>query len=76
MSRKYDLVVFGATGFTGKYVVEDIAKFLRDKKTEPFTWAVGGRSLEKLNQILQEATDATGKYFMRKRNEVVCIAFA
>lgn len=25
-SRKYDLLVFGATGFTGKYVAEYVAK--------------------------------------------------
>ena len=62
MSRPYNLVVFGATGFTGKFVVEDIAKLLRDKKTEGFTWAVAGRSVSKLGQVLKEASDATGKF--------------
>jgi short subunit dehydrogenase-like uncharacterized protein len=60
MSRTFNLVVFGATGFTGKFVVENIAKLLRDKKTDPFTWAVAGRSLTKLRQVLKEASGATG----------------
>jgi len=60
MGRKYNLIVFGASGFTGKYVVEEIAKLLKDKKIGDFTWAVAGRSEEKLKDVLKEVSDFTG----------------
>jgi len=57
MSRKFDLVVFGATGFTGKYVVETIVKTL--KYDPSFTYAVAGRTTSKLDAVLQEVADRT-----------------
>lgn len=48
--REYDLVVFGATGYTGKFTAESIASHLPiDLK-----WAVAGRSAEKLNQVVSQ----------------------
>ncbi len=57
----YDLIVFGATGFTGKYVVETIVKTLKDSQDEKFTYAVASRSKGKMDDILREVSDATGK---------------
>ncbi|KAI8583348.1 hypothetical protein K450DRAFT_223185 [Umbelopsis ramanniana AG] len=45
--RKYDLVVYGATGFTGAYTAEYIAK-LHDKNLK---WALAGRSIPKLEKV-------------------------
>lgn len=56
----YDLIVFGASGFTGKYVVETIVKTLKSNKGEKFTYAVSGRSNGKLDAILKEVSDSTG----------------
>ena len=53
---KHDLVVMGATGFTGKLVVEYLIKNY-GVHNERFTWAIAGRSsrkLEKLNHSLKE----------------------
>ncbi|KAI8074102.1 Saccharopine dehydrogenase-domain-containing protein [Gongronella butleri] len=50
MVRKYDLVVYGATGFTGATTSEYIAG-LRDKDLR---WAVAGRSEAKLAKLKQE----------------------
>lgn len=60
MSRQFDLIVFGATGFTGKYVAENIVKTLNSTPGESFTWAVAGRSTSKLAEILKEISGRTG----------------
>jgi len=47
---KYDLVIMGATGFTGKLVVEYLIKYY-GVKNEKFTWAIAGRNQKKLNKV-------------------------
>jgi short subunit dehydrogenase-like uncharacterized protein len=44
--RDLDLVVFGATGFTGKLVADYIAA-----RNEPIHWAIAGRNKDKLEAI-------------------------
>lgn len=49
-SRQYDIIVFGATGYTGKYTCEHIVtSFPTDLK-----WAVAGRSRTKLQAVVDE----------------------
>jgi len=57
-SRKFDLVVFGATGFTGQYVAEEVARIAEE---ENVTWAVAGRNENKLKVILENVEKSTGK---------------
>jgi len=45
-SRKYDLVIVGATGFTGKLLCQYYAKTYGLSDT--FKWAIAGRSKERL----------------------------
>jgi short subunit dehydrogenase-like uncharacterized protein len=45
--RQYDLIVFGATGYTGKFTAEHIATHL----PTDLKWAVAGRSADKLRQV-------------------------
>ncbi len=49
-SRRFDLVVWGATGFTGRLVAEYLAKIdeARPASQPPLAWALAGRSREKL----------------------------
>ena len=47
---KYDLVLIGATGFTGKLVAEYITKEY-GAKNEKFVWAIAGRNNIKLNDL-------------------------
>ncbi|KAK6622743.1 hypothetical protein RUM43_008586 [Polyplax serrata] len=54
MSR-LDVVIFGATGFTGKYTIKNLVKVA---KTKNFTWGVAGRNKEKL---LKTLTDMVGE---------------
>lgn len=46
--KKYDIVVWGATGFTGKWV----AKHLFDQySSSELRWAIAGRNVDKLNVV-------------------------
>jgi short subunit dehydrogenase-like uncharacterized protein len=45
--RSFDLIVFGATGFTGKYVAKHLLS-VHKKKEESFRFAIAGRSDAKL----------------------------
>lgn len=56
MSR-LDLIIFGATGFTGKRTVEELVKILKTKG--PLTWGIAGRSKEKLEKVLEEVGKKT-----------------
>ena len=47
---KHDLVVMGATGFTGRLVVEYLIKSY-GVRNQHFTWAIAGRSLSKLEKL-------------------------
>ena len=49
---KNDLIVFGATGFTGKLVVKYLIKNY-GTKNKKFTWAIAGRDKEKLEELKQ-----------------------
>jgi len=49
--RKYDVIVYGATGFTGELVVEYLASHYSSGATA-INWAVAGRSKQKLEQLL------------------------
>ncbi|KXK40910.1 MAG: saccharopine dehydrogenase NADP-binding domain-containing protein [Saprospiraceae bacterium] len=50
MKRKYDIILFGATGFTGSLVAQYLDEHI-DK--EGLSWAIAGRNREKLEAIRQ-----------------------
>jgi len=52
-NREFDCIIFGATGFTGQFVVEEVA---RTAVEDPIKWAVAGRSKDKLQQTLSDAS--------------------
>uniref|UniRef100_A0A0B6Y7D7 Saccharopine dehydrogenase NADP binding domain-containing protein n=1 Tax=Arion vulgaris TaxID=1028688 RepID=A0A0B6Y7D7_9EUPU len=56
--RKFDIILFGASGFTGQYTVDEVARVAEE---EHLTWAVAGRSMHKLQKVLSEASSRTGK---------------
>ncbi len=51
-NRKYDIVVWGASGFTGKLVVEYLHR--RYTNGGDLAWAIAGRNEQKLQQVLSE----------------------
>ena len=50
MSREFDVIVYGATGFTGRLVAE----YLAQTYPEGLSWAMAGRSLAKLQEVRAE----------------------
>lgn len=48
-SQKFDIVVYGATGFTGQLVAEYLVAHYKNDKA--LTWAMAGRSLDKLRSV-------------------------
>jgi short subunit dehydrogenase-like uncharacterized protein len=50
--RRFDVIVQGATGFTGRLVVEYLLKLYPNGN--PWRWAMGGRSLDKLKAVRDE----------------------
>ena len=49
MNREFDLIIYGATGFTGKLCV----KYFQSLDTT-VTWAMAGRNLTKLEKVAEE----------------------
>ena len=47
----FDIVIFGATGFTGQFVVEELAQVLASPGAPNLTWAVAGRNEGKLKKV-------------------------
>lgn len=49
-ARDLDIIVYGATGFTGRLVAEYLAHHYKGRKDAP-KWAMAGRSLAKLAEV-------------------------
>lgn len=50
MEKNFDVIIFGATGYTGKYAVRNAIKILKDMR-----WAVAGRNKSKLEDMLHDS---------------------
>lgn len=60
--RPFHLVVFGASGFTGQFVTEEVAREQVDSEgNSRLPWAVAGRCREKLQGVLERAALKLGK---------------
>jgi len=57
--RKYDIIVFGASGFTGQFVVMEMGHF---SQTYNLTWAIAGRNTDKLQIVLDKMYKTLGKF--------------
>ncbi|GAA5958344.1 hypothetical protein JCM8115_004060 [Rhodotorula mucilaginosa] len=66
MSHKYDILVMGASGFTGQLV----AKYLATQAPiQNFTWAAGGRNREKIQQKMHEVHAEPSEIFVADSND-------
>ena len=83
-TREFDVVVYGATGFTGRLVAQYLAGQASQQPGKVGAWAMAGRSEEKLAAVRDEigapadtplvvadADDATSLAAMAERAEVV-----
>ncbi len=55
--RDYDFIIYGASGFTGQFVTEELARVTKDKQ---YKWAVAGRNENKLQKVLEESSKIVG----------------
>ncbi|CAB3235863.1 unnamed protein product [Arctia plantaginis] len=53
MKTRVDILVFGATGFTGKFTVRQLALLTKEKYLD-ITWGIAGRSKEKLENLVRD----------------------
>lgn len=61
-NRSLDIVVLGATGYTGKFVVKYLANLTKEKYWD-VTWGISGRSKQKIEKLLAELNN-TGKILL------------
>ncbi|KAK6128850.1 hypothetical protein DH2020_037416 [Rehmannia glutinosa] len=54
--KTYDVIILGASGFTGKYVLREALKFLTTPNSPLKTLALAGRSPERLSEALKWAS--------------------
>jgi len=57
-NREFEIVVWGASGFTGKLTAECLAR--RSREIGGIRWALGGRNQAKLENVRKEIADETG----------------
>lgn len=57
-TQRYDIIIFGASGFTGQFVVEEVARIADEEGS--LTWAIAGRTMAKLQKVLEAASRKTG----------------
>uniref|UniRef100_A0A8C9Y3I3 Saccharopine dehydrogenase-like oxidoreductase n=1 Tax=Sander lucioperca TaxID=283035 RepID=A0A8C9Y3I3_SANLU len=71
MFRPYHLVIFGASGFTGQFVVEEVARTVSEGPKGNLKWAVAGRSKQKLEKVLEQAAGVLGKPELRSEVDII-----
>ena len=55
-ARPYDIVVFGSTGYTGKFVAEETYR-MQSQVHRSLRWTAAGRSEEKVHACLEGKTE-------------------
>ncbi|MEL7729658.1 saccharopine dehydrogenase NADP-binding domain-containing protein [Citromicrobium bathyomarinum] len=53
MAKQFDIVIYGATGYTGRLVAEHFLREYGDRPDAP-TWAMAGRNPDKLAEVKRE----------------------
>lgn len=75
MADRLDLLLLGATGFTGIHCIPYIHK-LSKSNGRNLTWGVAGRSEEKLKQALEKVGKEIGRYrHKRSKNLELFVRF-
>jgi short subunit dehydrogenase-like uncharacterized protein len=73
MMNRLDVIIFGASGYSGKYVVQNLVKVSTNENCE-ITWGIAGRSLEKLQSVIKEMEIKLGQYLdVSTGSEVVLV---
>ncbi|NRA69203.1 MAG: saccharopine dehydrogenase NADP-binding domain-containing protein [Pseudobacteriovorax sp.] len=71
-ARDYDVVIFGATGFVGKLLCE----YFRDHVKDRVSWAIAGRSLDKLKALSEALSLDAGIIIADSRDDTSLLSMA
>ncbi|XP_040920320.1 saccharopine dehydrogenase-like oxidoreductase isoform X2 [Toxotes jaculatrix] len=70
--RPYHIIIFGATGFAGQFVVEEVARCAAERPGgSPLIWAVAGRSRQRLEGVLEQAAGRLAMPELRTDIEII-----
>ncbi|XP_075906139.1 saccharopine dehydrogenase-like oxidoreductase [Nelusetta ayraudi] len=70
-NRPYHLVIFGASGFTGQFVVEEVARTVSEGPNGTLKWAIAGRSKQKLEKVLEQAAGVLSRPELRSEVDII-----
>ncbi|KRT79283.1 hypothetical protein AMK59_6692, partial [Oryctes borbonicus] len=62
--NRLDIIIFGATGFTGKRTTPQLVKLIKSDNLS-LTWGIAGRSKQKLKTVLLELQQKTGEDYSK-----------
>lgn len=63
MALAFDVLLWGATGFTGELVCEYVAQTYLSDTSSKVKFAIGGRSKDKLEQLRARVAESSGAAF-------------
>lgn len=64
MVQRYDIIVLGATGLTGKSVVKELALLSKEPDYLDLSWGIAGRSRNRLDTVLSDL-EHTGEFLLK-----------
>ncbi|RXN27351.1 saccharopine dehydrogenase-like oxidoreductase [Labeo rohita] len=70
-SRPYHIIIFGASGFTGQFVVEEVARTASEGPKGNLKWAVAGRNRTKLEKVVEQAAGALSKPELKSEVDIL-----
>ncbi|XP_075059631.1 saccharopine dehydrogenase-like oxidoreductase [Mixophyes fleayi] len=73
-NRQYQIVIYGASGFTGQFVVEEVARVADgvDFRGQELRWAIAGRSQKKLEEVLHKAANNLARPQLKSVDIIIC----
>lgn len=72
--RPYDIIIYGATGFTGRLMVEHLDALLSKRGATPHRWAIAGRSVDKLRAVAKKCRSSPDVIQASTREEISAMA--
>ncbi|KAI4877710.1 hypothetical protein NFI96_031905 [Prochilodus magdalenae] len=69
--RPYHMIVFGASGFTGRFVVEEVSRACSAGPGGTVRWAIAGRNRDRLEKVLLQTAEALSKPELRSVEVIV-----
>ncbi|XP_048046854.1 saccharopine dehydrogenase a, tandem duplicate 1 [Megalobrama amblycephala] len=70
-SRPYHIIIFGASGFTGQFVVEEVARTASEGPKGSLKWAVAGRNRTRLEKVVEQAAETLGMPELKSEVDVL-----